>query len=102
MNSKRVFYAMIGGMIILVGLSVVGTYFANKKIVSEGTALKEFKLQDSVTKKQITTLQQANNDISKYAELEKIAKAVVPQEKDQARTVLEIVNLAKESGIDLK
>jgi type II secretory pathway component PulM len=101
MNSKRVFYIMLGGIVILIGLCVAGTYFANKMILDEGNALKEFKLQDSVTKNQTTILQQAIKDIEEYEELEKIAKAVVPQEKDQARTVLELVNLAKESDINI-
>ena len=34
-----------------------------------------------------------------YSPLEKIAKIVVPQDKDQAKAVLEIVKIAGESGI---
>ncbi|MFZ1324317.1 MAG: hypothetical protein WAQ57_04140 [Candidatus Saccharimonadales bacterium] len=102
MSSKRVFYSMIAGIVLLIGLCAAGTYFANKLILAEGKELKELKLQDSVSKKQIITLQQAKKDLVEYAELEKIAKAVVPQEKDQARTVLELVNLARESGITIQ
>ncbi len=102
MNSKRVFYSMIAGLVILVGLCAAGAYFANDMIVSEGNSLKELKLQDTITKKQIDNLQQAKKEIIKFEELEKIAKTVVPQEKDQARTVFELVTFAKESGITLE
>lgn len=101
MNSKRVFFIMLGGIVIIVGLCAAGIYFANKMILDEGKTLKEYKLQDSVTKNQTTILQQAIKDIKEYEELEKIAKAVVPQEKDQARTVLELVNLAQESQVSI-
>jgi len=102
MSSKRIFFVMILGIVVLIGLCVAGTYFANKMILSEGTQLKELKLEDTVSQKQIVSLQQAKKDIEEFAELEKIAKAVVPQEKDQARTVLELVNLANESGITIQ
>lgn len=101
MNSKRVFFIMLGGIVVIVGLCAAGIYFANKLILDEGKTLKEYKLQDSVTKNQTTILQQAIKDIKEYEELEKIAKAVVPQEKDQARTVLELVNLAQESQVSI-
>jgi hypothetical protein len=102
MNSKRVFYGMLGGIVLLIGLCAAGTYFANKMILAEGNKLKDLKLEDAAGERQIVSLQQAKRDLKEYEELEKIAKAVVPQEKDQARTVLELVNLASESGITIQ
>lgn len=101
MNSKRVYFGMLGGIVLLIGLCAAGTYFANKMIVAEGDKLLNLKLEDAVAQKQEQTLEQAKKDIAKYEELEKIAKSVVPQEKDQARTVLELVNLAKEANINI-
>lgn len=101
MNSKRMFFAMLGGIVVLVGLCAAGTYFANNMIISEGKKLNELKLEDAVGDKKIANLQQAKKDIAKYEELEMIAKSVVPQDKDQANTVIELVNMAKESGITI-
>ena len=39
--------------------------------------------------------------VKTYAELEKIAKSVVPQDKDQAEAVREIVNIAAANGVSL-
>lgn len=99
MNAKRVFYLGLGGLALLIGLCVAGTFYANKHIQAEGKKLHEFKLESSVLDRQNQALEQAKRDIKQYEELERIAKSVVPQEKDQARTVLELVNLASESGI---
>ncbi len=99
MNAKRVFYLGLGGLIVLIALCVAGTYYANKRIQAEGKKLYELKLESSVLERQNKALEQAKRDIRQYEELEKIAKSVVPQEKDQARTVLELVNLAAEAGI---
>jgi hypothetical protein len=101
MNAKRAFFAMLGGIILLVGLCAVGTYFAYKKITAEGSTLMGLKLESAILEKQSGALAQAKKDIAKYEELESIAKTVVPQEKDQARTTLEILNSAQESGISI-
>ena len=42
------------------------------------------------------------SNIEKYKELNSIAKSIVPQDKDQAKTVREINKLAAESSIALK
>lgn len=44
-------------------------------------------------------LTKVKKDIATYSELNTIAKSVVPQDKDQAEAVREIVNLAAQSGI---
>jgi hypothetical protein len=40
-------------------------------------------------------------DILKYAELEKITKSIVPQDKDQAQTVRELINIADANNVSL-
>ncbi len=60
------------------------------------------KVEDKVLEEQQSALNQANKDIVKYSELEKDAKTVVPQDKDQAKAVLEIIQIAKQSNIAIK
>lgn len=101
MNSKRVFFAMIG-VCCLLGLSVLGVLFMGDKILrKQSVKLVELKLEDKLLDEQQTSLAQANKDIKQYEDLEQIAKAVVPQDKDQARAVREIVGLAKKSDISI-
>jgi hypothetical protein len=101
MSSKRVFYGMLVSVALLVVLCGAMTYLASRMLVKEGNVLLDLKLEKAVLGKQSASLAQAKQDIAKYTELETIAKTVVPQEKDQARTVLELVSLANESGINI-
>jgi len=101
MNSKRVFFIMLG-VVVLLGVGVIGaTVLGNQLLQKESTKLVGLKLDSKLLDEQQTSLAQANKDIAKYSDLEKIASSVVPQEKDQAQTVREIVNIASQSGIKL-
>ena len=101
MTPKRLYFVMIGFIVLLIGLSVAGTYSANKLLRAEGDKLLEQKLEQAALEKQSQALAQAKRDIAEYEGLEAIAKSIVPQEKDQATTVLEIIKLAKKSNITL-
>lgn len=63
--------------------------------------LVELKLEDRLLDEQQAALTQANQDIKEYEELEQAAKSVVPQDKDQARAVREIIAIAKEVGVPI-
>lgn len=100
MNSKRVFYVMSGVLAVLV-LAILGTaYLASGMLESRAATLQGLKLKNRVLTEEQTGLIKAKKDIAKYSSLEKIAKTIVPQDKDQAQTVREIVKLANASGIN--
>lgn len=101
MTPKRVFFVMLAAVAVLLGLSAAGTYTARKLIIAEGVKLTDLKLEKEVLDRQTEALIQAKQDISKYESLELIARSVVPQDKDQAKTVLELVTMAKASGIKI-
>ncbi len=99
MSSKRVYYLLLGIIVILGGLSVGGVVLGNKLLTGSAGKLDGLKLEASVIDEQQNSLARAQQDIDKYADLETIAKAVVPQEKDQARTVREIIKFAQDSKV---
>lgn len=102
MTSKRVFFVLIGLMAAL-GLAFLGIMvFGNKILQERSKKLVELKLENAMLDQQQVALVQANKDIERYAELEKIAKAVVPQDKDQAKAVREIIQLAEKHGISIR
>lgn len=102
MTPKRFYYAMIGVNILLVLLIVAGVYFGNVLLQSQAKKLTNAKTQTKVIEQQQVSLTQAKKDIEKYTEINNIAKSIVPQDKDQAKTVREINKIAGESGIALK
>ena len=99
MTPKRAFFITIASLalaaILFVAVIVLGSSMLQKK----SSDLVELKLQYQLIEEQEVALVQANKDIEKYQELETISKAIVPQDKDQAKTVRELITLADQSRI---
>lgn len=101
MNSKRahlVFIVVIG--LLLLGL-LAGAAGVNKLLTKKSQELVALKAQSQALSQQQVSLRTAKQDIKKYAELEKIAKTVVPEDKNQAEAVREIVNIAAAHNVKL-
>jgi len=101
MNSKRVFFIMFGIVATLAFANLGAVVLGNQMLGKKAEKLMANKLDSKVLDEQQTALTKAKKDIDKYSELEKIAKAVVPQDKDQAEAVREIVKIAGDNGIIL-
>ena len=101
MTSKRFFFVMLAVLIVL-GLGVLtAVYFGNSFLAKQSNKLVSLKLDSEVADQQQTSLLQAKKDIEQYSDLSDAAKAVVPQDKDQAETVREIVKIAQDNFIGL-
>lgn len=101
MTSKRlrlILIALLG--ILFLGL-ISGTYEANKLLENQAAKLVTLKAKNEALTSEQQGLVKAKKDIKTYAKLETIAKSVVPQDKDQAEAVREIVNIAEANGISL-
>lgn len=102
MNAKRFSYLMITTVVLLsagiVGLTVIGHSVFSK----EAEKLSNLKAQNQAIKEQEVSLAQAKSDIQKYNSLDEIAKSIVPQDKDQAKTIREINAIASATGIKLQ
>lgn len=101
MNSKQTFITLGIAVITIVGFSVYVTYSGATAMKERGENLTDLKLKYAVIDDRQNALIQAERDIKQYSDLEQIAKTIVPQEKDQARTVREITAIAEESGIPI-
>jgi len=102
MTPKRFYYGMIGVNVTLLLIIGVATYFGTQLLHTQSDKLVTAKTENKVLENQQVSLSQAKKDIEKYNELNAIAKSIVPQDKDQARTIREINKIANESGIKLK
>lgn len=101
MNGKRFHYVMIG----LTGVFAVAIFgsvlLANQLLKQQSKKLYDLKLQSQILSQKQVALGKAKKDINLYSELEREAKLIVPQDKDQAEAVREIVNIAKSAGISI-
>jgi hypothetical protein len=101
MNSKRVFFVMAGLCslsLIALGASV---FFGNQLLQQKSGKLTELKVEAAVIDAQQLALSKAKQDIEAYTNLNAIAKQIVPQDKDQARAVREIITIAEQSGVNV-
>jgi hypothetical protein len=101
MNSKRMYLAMLAVIgLLLIGM-VAGAYGINSLLASRSKKLVGLKAQSQALDQEQISLKSAKKNIQKYAELEKITKSVVPEDKNQAEAVREIVNIAAARDVKL-
>ena len=100
MNSKKLYFGLVG-LLVLLGIGIIfSVQQANTMLADRSKKLVDLKATDKAMAAQQAQLAKNKRDIAKYQDLNVIAKTVVPQDKDQAEAVREIVNLAKQSGIN--
>lgn len=99
MNARKLNYLLIAAMTILAVALVGSGLVANRILTTKSAQLSKLKAESQVTADLQQAVKKDKADIAKYSDLNTIAKSVVPQDKDQAQTVSEIVNIANESGI---
>jgi hypothetical protein len=99
MSSKKVFWLLSSAVMLGVVALFVATYFAQSLIAKQSDTLKNQRLQIKTLDAEATALTSAKRDVKKYQNLADIAKSIVPQDKDQAQTVREIVSIAAKQGI---
>lgn len=92
---------MAGCLGLLGALAIAAVVVGNNMLQKKSNQLASLKLDNRTLDEQQLSLVKAKKDIGQYGDLERIAKTIVPQEKDQARTVREIINIANSSGIKI-
>ncbi len=101
MNSKRLFLVLTGlNIVILMGI-FGGAYAVNSLLASSSHKLVEQRLKIQTLDAQSNALGGAKRDVKQYSSLAGIAQSIVPQDKDQAQAVREIVNIASSNSIQL-
>lgn len=99
MNSRTLNFGLIGLLIFLGLIFFVFLFKADKMLEHKYVQLASVSSKYQTLTAEEAQLTQDKTDITKYSSLNQVAESVVPQDKDQAETVREIVNLASQSGI---
>lgn len=98
-KSRRLQYILLGVLGLLVisflALTIMGMSMINEK----SEKMVDLKLQSKVAQSQLDNLALAKKEIEQYSYFKEVAKSVIPDDKDQAQAVLDIVRYAEESGI---
>lgn len=101
LSPQNAYFAMIGVCGFLALALLGSTILVNGWLHKQSDKLVAVKLENRLLDEQQTALQVANKTVQKYTELNKIAQTIVPQDKDQAKAVRELVKIADESNIKL-
>lgn len=64
--------------------------------------LVDMKQESKIADAQLASLAQSKKEVEKYAYFNSVAKTVLPSDKNQAQAVLDIFQIANESGISLQ
>jgi hypothetical protein len=99
MNSKKVSFVLMGALSLTMLLLFIVAYEANGVLGGASKNLSLAKAAAQAANDQTIQLTKNKQDITKYSELNTIAQKIVPQDKDQAEAVSEIVKIAGDSGI---
>lgn len=99
MKAKQLYYLLVVACCVMtVTLFAVG-YGANHLLSQQANKLSKLRGDTQAAEQQQTSLIKDKKDLVKYSELNTIAASVVPQDKDQAQAVQQIVNIASSNGI---
>jgi hypothetical protein len=101
MNAQRLFFTLLAGFSLVVIAICVSTYTVTTMLGSRASQLGTAKAQVDQLTSQQNSIAKSKKDIASYSELETIAKTIVPQDKDQAEAVRQIVKIAGNSGVTL-
>lgn len=101
MTSKQLHLSLLIALgVLFLGL-LGGVYGTNKLLTNQANTLLGLKAKDQALAQEQLILNKAKKDVAAYDSLNQIAQAVVPQDKNQAEAVQEIVNIAAANGVTL-
>ena len=99
--SQRLHHLLVAAIVLALAGLGAGAYGANSLLVSRSNKLMQLKAKDQALAQEQISLVEAKKEIKTYSDLQKITQAVVPEDKDQAEAVREIVNIAAANGVAL-
>ena len=101
MTAKQTFYLMCAFVILLGAGLVGGAYGTQVLLKKESNKMVGLKTQVDLLTSEQTSLKIAQKQITDDTDLYNISKVIVPQNKDQAQAVRQIVNLANTNNVVL-
>ena len=101
MTSKQVNRLLLAGLLLATVGLFGGTYLAYSTLQKYSKDIVSKRADVIKLEQQQTSLTRARKDVQTYKPLADIAKSIVPQDKNQAQTVREIVGIASKNGISL-
>lgn len=101
MSSKKLYFLLIGLVCLLFAGLIVGTFQINSLLSKKASDLTKTKAKSIALSQEQDSLAKAKKDLKKYEDLHTITKSVVPEDKNQAEVVRELVKIADKNKVSL-
>lgn len=102
LDSKTVRLILMGSLALLTIAFFGAAFFGLSVLSGKSDSLVKLKSQSQNAESRLNNLEQAKKEVNKYNYFKTVAKTVIPSEKNQAETVLEIYQMAQQSGISIQ
>jgi hypothetical protein len=104
MNAKKVFYLLIGLTVIIVIATGSMLFFADSFLKKNSEKLTQYKKDEKQVQLDERVYTKANNDLKKYTQLglRQAVDEALPKEKDQAKAVKEVLQIATVTGVKIE
>ncbi len=99
MNARKVYFAMITVLVLLIGGIGAILYFGNTLLHTQATKLVDAKLENGASEELERSYIKAGKDLETYKNLGETLARILPKDKDQARAVRELYKIADETSI---
>lgn len=100
-NHKKIFIALTTLIVLLCVVLIFGAKQVVGSLSGKSNNLVSLQIQQQKLNNEQNDLANAKKEITKYKPLADLTKSIVPQDKNQAEVVREVVNLASANGITL-
>jgi hypothetical protein len=102
LDSKIIRLILMASLALLTVAFFGTALFGLSALSSKSESLVKLKSQSQNTENRLNNLEQAKKEVNKYNYFKEVASSVIPSEKNQAETVLEIYQMAQQSGISIQ
>lgn len=102
MNSQRFRYVLLAALGLCVIVFMMLCVFGLSMLRSESDKMVQLKLENRTADAQLANLNVSKKEIEKYSYFKSVAATVIPNDKDQAKAVLDIFQLADQAGISIQ
>jgi len=101
--NNRTFRLILAGSLALLCLAfLIVTFKGISLLEKKSNDMVQLKAQSQKAQSQLNNLQIAKKEVQKYSYFKAVASNVIPGDKDQAQAVLEVYQIASQSGIALQ
>jgi hypothetical protein len=102
LNSKNLRMILICALALSILIFVITMSMGLSKLGEKSRAMVKLKVENQTTNDRLNNLEQAKKEVEKYAYFKQVAKTVIPSDKNQAQTILEINQMARQAGIGIQ